>query len=273
MCLRFVFLLITRVASWLRLSRRKEAWQTAEILVLRHQPAVLQRQPRRPELNWADRALLATLLDVIPRAQRQGLRLLVTPDTGPALAPRHRPRPLGGAVHARKDRPAGDPPEHQGPGPPASRGEPRMGIPQDPRGTGWPGSAGGGVDGVGDSEECRNRPSAATDRACLVTFPAFPGAASAGWVSGLTRRFTARSRRWAAWARGWLSFCLFHLSITCQAELRFRAGHTSAADPGVEARGTQRQPGVNGRQPGDAASAPPAAPSARLPPACQPAGP
>jgi len=40
MCLRFVFLLITRVATWLRLSRRKEAWQTAENLVLRHQLAV-----------------------------------------------------------------------------------------------------------------------------------------------------------------------------------------------------------------------------------------
>ena len=82
MCLRFVFLLITQVASWLRLSRHEEAWQTAEILILRHQLAVLQRQqPRRPNLNWADRALLATLHGVIPKARRQGLRLLVTPDT------------------------------------------------------------------------------------------------------------------------------------------------------------------------------------------------
>ena len=82
MCLRFVFLLITRVASWLRLSRREEAWQTAEILILRHQLAVVQRrQPRRPNVNWADRALLAALLGVIPKARRQGLRLLVTPDT------------------------------------------------------------------------------------------------------------------------------------------------------------------------------------------------
>ena len=82
MCLRFVFLLITRVAAWLRLSRREEAWKTAEILILRHQLAVLQRrQPRRPKLNWADRALVATLLGVIPKARRQGLRLLVTPDT------------------------------------------------------------------------------------------------------------------------------------------------------------------------------------------------
>ncbi len=72
MCLQFVFLLITRVVSWLRLSRREEAWQTAEILILRHQLAVLQRrQPRRPNLNWADRALLATLLGVIPEARRQ----------------------------------------------------------------------------------------------------------------------------------------------------------------------------------------------------------
>jgi hypothetical protein len=82
MCLQFAFLLITRVTTWLRLSRREEAWRTAEILMLRHQLAVLQwRQPRRPKLNWADRALLAALLSVIPEARRQGLRLLVTPDT------------------------------------------------------------------------------------------------------------------------------------------------------------------------------------------------
>src|SRR5450432_4724323 len=82
MFLRFVFLLITRAAAWLRLSWRKEAWKTAEILILRHQLAVLQRrQPRRPHLTWADRALLAALLSVIPKARRRGLRLLVTPDT------------------------------------------------------------------------------------------------------------------------------------------------------------------------------------------------
>jgi putative transposase len=82
LCLRLVFLLITRLAAWLRLSRREEMWKTAEILILRHQLAVLQRrQPRRPTLNWADRALLAALLGVIPKARRRGLRLLVTPDT------------------------------------------------------------------------------------------------------------------------------------------------------------------------------------------------
>ena len=82
MCLRFMFLLTTRLASWLRLARREETWKTAEILILRHQLAVLQRQqPRRLKLDWADRALLATLFSVIPKARRHGLRLLVTPDT------------------------------------------------------------------------------------------------------------------------------------------------------------------------------------------------
>jgi len=82
MCLRFVFLLITRVTAWLRLSRREEAWKIAEILILRHQLLVLQRQSTaRPKLAWADRALLAALLGVIPKARRHGLRLLVTPCT------------------------------------------------------------------------------------------------------------------------------------------------------------------------------------------------
>jgi hypothetical protein len=82
MCLRFVFFLITRMVAGLRLSRREGTWKTAEILLLRHQVTVLQRhQTRRPELNWADRALLATLLSVIPKARRHRLRLLVTPET------------------------------------------------------------------------------------------------------------------------------------------------------------------------------------------------
>jgi hypothetical protein len=75
-------LLAARVAAWLRLSQREEAWKTAEILILRHQLAILQRQqPRRPKPNWADRALIATLLGVMRRTRRHGLRLLVTPDT------------------------------------------------------------------------------------------------------------------------------------------------------------------------------------------------
>jgi len=52
MCLRLVYLIITRVSSWLRLSRRDEAWKSAEILLLRHQVTVLQRQTRtRPKMT------------------------------------------------------------------------------------------------------------------------------------------------------------------------------------------------------------------------------
>ena len=99
MGLRFVFLLITRLAVWLRLSRREETWKTAEILILRHQLAVLQRQPRRPKLNWADRALLAALLGVIPKARRQGLRLLV--DVQAVTHPPGAPPPSPARVYLR----------------------------------------------------------------------------------------------------------------------------------------------------------------------------
>jgi hypothetical protein len=132
MCLRFMFLLTTRLAVWPRLARREETWKTAEILILRHQLAVLQRQqPRRPKLNWADRALLATLLSVIPKARRHGLHLLVTPDT---VLRWHRDivrPPLGRQVHARQDRPASYPPERQGPGPAAGPRESRLCGPGD----------------------------------------------------------------------------------------------------------------------------------------------
>src|SRR6266567_4370303 len=136
MCLRFMFLLTTRLAAWLRLARREETRKTAEILILRHQLAVLQQQPRRPELNWADRALLATLLAVIPKARRHGLRLLVTPDT---ILRWHRDI-------ARRRRAARS--KRGKTGRPATRRNiralvlrlprenPRLGLPQDPRRTG-----------------------------------------------------------------------------------------------------------------------------------------
>jgi putative transposase len=82
MCLRLMFLLTTRLAALPRLARREETWKTAEILILRHQLALLQRQqPRRPKLKWADRALLATLLSLIPKPRHHEQHLLVTPDT------------------------------------------------------------------------------------------------------------------------------------------------------------------------------------------------
>jgi putative transposase len=81
-CLRLVFLFIGRLFAWLRVSRREESWKAAEILLLRHQLTVLERQvDSRPKITWADRGLIAALLDVVPRSRRAGLRLIVTPDT------------------------------------------------------------------------------------------------------------------------------------------------------------------------------------------------
>jgi len=74
-----VFLLALRIPAWLRLSRRPSVWKDAEILLLRHQVTVLQRQSTaRPRLTWADRALFATLLAVIPRRRHGAVHLPVT---------------------------------------------------------------------------------------------------------------------------------------------------------------------------------------------------
>ena len=82
MGLRLIYLTIGRLFEWLRLSRRCESWKSAEILLLRHQLTVMQRQARaRPTMNWADRALIALLLDVIGKRHRGSLRLIVTPET------------------------------------------------------------------------------------------------------------------------------------------------------------------------------------------------
>ncbi len=82
MGLRFLYLIVSRLFRWQRLSRRSESWKSAEILLLRHQLTVWQRQTEgRPKINWADRALIAVLLGLIPKQQRASLRLIVTPET------------------------------------------------------------------------------------------------------------------------------------------------------------------------------------------------
>ncbi len=83
MLLRLAYLGITNAFALLRLLPRSDHDKDAEILILRHQIAVLQRQlgDQRVRFQPADRALLAALLHPLPRAALQRLRLLVRPDT------------------------------------------------------------------------------------------------------------------------------------------------------------------------------------------------
>ena len=79
MSLRLLYLIFVQFCGWLVLLGRSSASKNAELLVLRHEVAVLHRTNPRPRLDWADRAILAALIRRLPG--RLQAHRLITPGT------------------------------------------------------------------------------------------------------------------------------------------------------------------------------------------------
>jgi hypothetical protein len=79
MALRLIYQMFSMLLGWIVLRTRSDTTKEIEILVLRHQLAVLRRRTPRPRMTWTDRALIAALIRLLPVRRRLGQ--LVTPAT------------------------------------------------------------------------------------------------------------------------------------------------------------------------------------------------
>jgi hypothetical protein len=110
-----VYLLTRCLLGCLMVLARREVSKDAELLVLRHENAVLRRQTDRIRYQPADRLWLLALSRLIPRS-RWGEVFAVTPSDAACLAPAtgrtqmelHEPAASGTTIHASRDQEARD---------------------------------------------------------------------------------------------------------------------------------------------------------------------
>src|SRR6478609_5965324 len=79
MATKLIYQMLAKLLSWIVLRARSDTTKEIEILVLRHQLAVLQRRTPRPRISWSDRAVIAALARLLPARRRRGF--LVTAAT------------------------------------------------------------------------------------------------------------------------------------------------------------------------------------------------
>jgi putative transposase len=172
--LRLAYLGVTNVFAVLRLLPMSDRDKDAEILALRHQIMVLQRQLGTQQVRFdpSDRALLAALLYRLPRDVLGRLRLLVRPETvlrwhRNLVAHRH-----AVASRPKRPRPTTNRTVHPRTGATPGPGEPSLGLPALPltRRAADPGSQGRRVHGLGDAVGGRNRSRTRTGGQHLADF-------------------------------------------------------------------------------------------------------
>jgi hypothetical protein len=174
--LRLLYLIFLQLVNLLLLLGRSSASKDVELLVLRHEVAVLRRANPKPRLDWADRAVFAALVRRLPKMLR--LHRLVTPGTilrwhrrliakkWTVSQPRRTSAPRGCCGRAHRAH---------------GQGEPELGIPENPGRVAQTRSPRGSLNDPPRAAAVADTPSAGpVHRHDLAAIPACPGVDDVG---------------------------------------------------------------------------------------------